>query len=104
MELPGGGMEFGESAEQTIVREVREETGLNVDVIELLDTWDFIKEDLHITGVIYLCNVEGVCEVTLSDEHDSYQWLELDDGVVAEHINSVFKNQVIKYISRCEKT
>ena len=34
--LPGGGMEVGESAEQTAVREVSEETGLDVELTGLL--------------------------------------------------------------------
>lgn len=34
--LPGGAMEFGESVSQTAVREVREETGLDVEIIGLV--------------------------------------------------------------------
>lgn len=34
--LPGGGMEFGEHPEETLVREVREETGLQVEAVKLL--------------------------------------------------------------------
>jgi 8-oxo-dGTP diphosphatase len=34
--LPGGGIEPGESAEQTVVREIEEETGLRVEVVRFL--------------------------------------------------------------------
>jgi len=53
---------------------------------------------LHITGVIYLCKIEGTCEIVLSDEHDSYRWLPLDVNVVTEHVHDAFKGQIIKYI------
>ncbi|MCL5667209.1 MAG: NUDIX domain-containing protein [Patescibacteria group bacterium] len=35
-ELPGGTLEFSETPEETVVREVKEETGLNVEIIRLL--------------------------------------------------------------------
>jgi 8-oxo-dGTP diphosphatase len=39
--LPGGGVQNGETLEQTVVREVKEETGLDVMVAELLFTEDY---------------------------------------------------------------
>ncbi|MFC8731733.1 NUDIX hydrolase [Luteimicrobium sp. NPDC057192] len=46
--LPGGGLEFGEHPTETVVREVREETGYDVEVGELLgiDTAVFPPERL----------------------------------------------------------
>lgn len=78
-ELPGGRMEFGETAEETLLREIKEETNLLVEPIKILDTWNVIMDSHQITGIIYLCKVkEG--NFVLSDEHDRYQWLEFNDA------------------------
>lgn len=76
-ELPGGRMEFGETAEETLKREMLEETGLAVKPIKLLDTWSLIREDYQIAGIIYLCQFEEG-EVRLSDEHDAFKWISTD--------------------------
>lgn len=71
-ELPGGRMEFGETAEETLIREVNEETNFIVKPIKLLDTWNFITKDYQITGIIYLCKIKDG-SLKLSDEHDKYE-------------------------------
>ncbi|WBW97453.1 NUDIX hydrolase [Oceanirhabdus sp. W0125-5] len=62
--IPGGSMELGETFEETAVREVKEETGLDVNRLELFNI--FSGEDLHyvypngdevyITTAVFLCN------------------------------------------------
>lgn len=42
--IPGGGLEFGEKVTDAVIREVREETGLEVKLIGLLDVFDAISE------------------------------------------------------------
>ena len=44
---PGGGMQFGESAEETIKREFEEETGLKIKVERYLFTHEFLNPPLH---------------------------------------------------------
>lgn len=94
-ELPGGRMEFGETAEETLKREIMEETGLIVSPIKLLDTWNLIKVDRQITGIIYLCSIEeGV--VKLSDEHDAYKWIKAGKESL-DVMYDVFKNPMEKW-------
>ncbi len=77
-DLPGGKMKENESAEETLRREVFEETSLLIEPIRVLHQWDFINNDYLIMGVIYLCHLlEG--EIYLSDEHDYYDWLPLNE-------------------------
>ncbi|MDH2903515.1 MAG: NUDIX domain-containing protein [Actinomycetota bacterium] len=56
--LPGGGIDFGETPEETLVREFKEETGLSVDLPELFSvTSDVRKRDngdrIHTVRIIY---------------------------------------------------
>lgn len=55
--LPGGGLEYGESPECGIKREVWEETGLDVNVERLL--YAESNSEFHHVSLIYLCRVVG---------------------------------------------
>lgn len=57
-ELPGGGMEPGETPTQTVVREVREETGLQVECVELLGRYARQGFRAHL-ALVYLCQPVG---------------------------------------------
>ncbi len=88
-ELPGGRLEFGESPEQTLKREVFEETKLTFEPIRLLDTWFLIKDFCtQLVGVIYLC-VAHSDKVCLSSEHDAYEWISpaaIGNYKISEHL------------------
>jgi len=64
-EFPGGHIEFGERAEDAVVREAKEETGLEVKVVRLLpkvfqNMWDMANGDkFHTVLISYECEVIG---------------------------------------------
>ena len=43
--IPGGTLELGESLEQGVIRELKEETGLTVRIVEMIEVFDRIYED-----------------------------------------------------------
>lgn len=75
-EFPGGGLELGERHEEALIREIQEETQLSAKMVRPLSTWDARRKDgTQVIGITFLCEfLQG--EVTLSDEHTAYAWIE----------------------------
>lgn len=74
-EFPGGRMEFGETPLDTLIREIKEETGLIVKPKRPLSTWSFLRDEYtHLVGITYLCIAENR-EVNLSFEHEGFSWI-----------------------------
>ena len=82
--LPGGALETGETLHEGVKREVLEETGLIVEPIAIVETFDRIARDaagrvqFHYVLVDYLCRVAGGAPAYASDAVD-LRWAPLDD-------------------------
>jgi 8-oxo-dGTP diphosphatase len=79
--LPGGGVELGESLAEAVVREVREETSLSIDVVSLAGHREVVTRDAqgHIERhFVILCFAARwlAGEPVLNGELDDARWIE----------------------------
>ena len=76
-EFPGGKVEVGESREEALVREIREELSVDIEVSEFLMTVEHTYPDFHLTMHVFRCVlIQG--EITLN-EHVALKWLSIDE-------------------------
>lgn len=77
--IPGGHIELGEAAEDALRREVREETGLEIEQIRFLCYQECLYDPAfyrqkHFVFLDFVCTTPGG-EVTLNDEAEAWRWV-----------------------------
>jgi len=82
--VPGGLVELGESAEQTVMREVKEETNLEVEQPELVDVVNSVTTDengkikYHFVIVDYFVKLKGGT-LKVADDAAELRWVEFSE-------------------------
>ncbi|MCX6706570.1 MAG: NUDIX domain-containing protein [Candidatus Woesearchaeota archaeon] len=77
-EIPGGRLEKGEDAFAGLKREVKEETGIEIEILNPLKVHNFTRKDsqrIRITTFLCMPISESVA---LSSEHTEYYWTTLE--------------------------
>lgn len=84
-DVPGGTNEFGESLKETLIREIKEETGLQVNVLNLSPDcvskeWKHDKYLLHVLVFCYYCKLTGGKLSSTDSQIRNLKWISPKDA------------------------
>ena len=75
-EFPGGKMEIGESPQEALQREIREELATEIEVGKLVTTVEYDYPKFHLTMHCFVCRIK-TGKLTLT-EHEAAKWLTME--------------------------
>ena len=76
-EFPGGKMEAGETPEEALAREIKEELSAEITVDKFLHTVEWDYPAFHLTLHCFLCSLRS--EAVQLNEHEAARWLAMDE-------------------------
>jgi nucleoside triphosphatase len=82
--VPGGHIDLGETVEEALIREIKEETNLDIYDIEFLCWQEYVYDKSfwkhrHYVFFDYTCRTDTI-EATLNHEAEEYRWVSLDEA------------------------
>jgi len=95
-EWPGGKVDPGEDFATAVVRETKEETGLDVEITGLAGTTEFAMLKARVVLLCMRARIIGSDEIVLSHEHDAWEWVPLDK-VEGRSLPAATRDFVIEY-------
>ena len=88
-DLPGGDLEFDEDPFESIIREVKEETGLDVEEVKPFDVEAHINKEGNFWITIAYKAKAISDKVALSFEHNDYKWVTSEEFFELESYNKL---------------
>ena len=76
-EFPGGKIEPGETSQQALIREIREELDTDIQVGHLLTTVEYDYPSFHLSMQCFWCRITGRTPVL--KEHEAARWLAAEE-------------------------
>lgn len=106
LDLPGGFVDNAETAEQGMVREIKEETGLNIqpESIEYLfsipNVYRYSGMDIHTLDLFFLCRVDDEQTVAAADDAAELTWLPLREVYVERFGLKSIRQAIHRFLAR----
>jgi len=98
-ELPGGGLEYGETPHEALIRELKEETHLDIKILKPVYTFTAIRPNYQTVGIGFLC-IPTNDHVCISEEHTEYQFVSPDH--LLEYLDETIYNDIIECLKEYE--
>lgn len=98
-ELPGGGLEYGETPHEALIRELKEETDLDIKIIKPVYTFTAIRPNYQTVGIGFL-TIPTNDHVVLSDEHTDYKFVDKEE--IREYLDDKIYNDIILTLEEYE--
>lgn len=76
-EFPGGKIESGESREEALIREIKEELELDINIVDFLTTVEYDYPNFHLTMHCFICSISGG-ELSLNAHNDA-KWCTIEN-------------------------
>ncbi len=96
-ELPGGKINFGENPIDALVREIKEETNLDIKVVCPYSVFSYVSSDnqRHTVDIQFIAMIKSdVKNLKLSSEHDLYRWIKKEE-LENLHVSDLMKKAII---------
>ncbi len=80
-QIPGGGLEYGDTVEDTVRRELKEELNVDVEIIQMIPKiFNEIRGDWHGLLIIFLCKLKSQeSQVKINFEASEWGWFSFEE-------------------------